>query len=143
MDESIRLAAYALYKRCDDAIKVNDFASAERLCEEAWQLIPEPKFCWDSSYMCLSHTVTLLRGARRYDRARLLVQEYLDSGFHLEYQDGPYFWLGTLYYEMGNLDEAFALFDRANRMSRGRCFKEEDPRYETFYKGLRSKGRPN
>jgi hypothetical protein len=143
MDESIRLAAYDLFRQAKEFVQAQDFATAERCCIQAWGLIPEPKYGWDSSYMCLLYAVKFLRGAKCYDVPMKLVHEYLLSGYYRDHEDGPYFWLGTLHYEKGEMAEAFNQFDRANRMSRGRCFKEEDPRYKAFYKAFKTRGRPN
>ncbi|HKE83195.1 MAG TPA: hypothetical protein VKB50_05560 [Vicinamibacterales bacterium] len=142
MDESIRTAAYDLFRQAKESLQTQDFASAERCCMEGWGLIPEPKYGWDSSYMCLLYVVRFLRGARCYDLAMKLVHEYLLSGYHHDYVYGPYFWLGTLHFEKGEMAEAFGQFDRANKMSAGRCFKEEDPRYKSFYKAFKTRGRP-
>ncbi|ULQ46503.1 hypothetical protein JN531_015560 [Flagellatimonas centrodinii] len=130
---------YALLRKAQEAIAIGDEDSAERFCDDAWNAIPEPKYGWDSSYICTSHEVALLRSLRRFDKAISLTQGYLDSGFHLEYEDGPFFWLGTLHFEKDDLDKAYEFFERANKMSRGHCFREEDPKYKLFFKGYAAK----
>jgi TolA-binding protein len=134
---------YASFKKAKDAAAVGDETSAERYCDEAWQQIPEPKYGWDSSYVCTLHMSTLLRGLRLYDKAIDVVNGYLQSGFHLEYQDGPYFWLGAIYFEKGELSEAYSYLSCADKMSRGRCFREEDPKYKSFLKTFKAEGRNN
>ena len=55
------------------------------------------------------------------------------SGAVESYEDGPCFLLGTIYYEMGSSDNAFKWLSQANEISKGRCFREEDPKYLKFY----------
>lgn len=57
-----------------------------------------------------------------------------DSGTVKDHQDGPRFMQAAIYFAA--CDEASALqwFTEANRISKGRCFREEDPRYLAFFK---------
>lgn len=141
MDEAIRLRVYGLFTEAKECVARGNLDRAAHLCEEAWKLIPDPKYGWDSSYMCVLGMAQFLRGAQRYDRAIEIVQGYLDSEYHEEYQHGPHFWLGTLHFEKGELGVAYSCFDRANKISRGRCFRDEDPRYKAFFNAFKTKGR--
>ncbi len=132
---------YAVLAKAKPAVESGDNQLASQYSDEAWALVPEPRFGWDSSYICTHHTVKILRRAGLYDKAIALVNSYMTSGFHLDYQDGPYFWLGTLHFEIGEMEEAFGLLKRANSMSGGRCFLEEDPKYKKFLKTFKSESR--
>ena len=138
MEDAVRVPIYELFAKAKRAILIGDTATADELCDAAWARMPEPKFGWDVTYVCLRGTVTYLRAAGRYDKALGLVNDYLASDYYLDYQDGPYFWLGTLHYEKGEMAKAYEHFDRANAMSRGRCFVEEDPRYVRFFKDFKA-----
>jgi tetratricopeptide (TPR) repeat protein len=140
MDESIRVRVYDLFKQAKEALESDDNCAAELCCDQAWNIIEEPKYGWDSSYMCLLYAVRYLRGASCYDKAIALVDGYLTFGHHHSYEDGPYFWLGTLWYEKGELGKAFSYFKKANKISKGRCFVEENSKYKTFYKTFKTTG---
>jgi tetratricopeptide (TPR) repeat protein len=134
MSDTVRLPIDDLFQQAKQAIASGDHASAVQLCEEAWNRIPEPRFGWDTTYVRLGIFVKFMRASRSYDKPISIVNAYLGSEHYRDYQHGPYFWLGTLYFEKGDLETAFDYFQRANAMSRGRCFVEEDPRYKAFFR---------
>ena len=138
LEEARRLSIFGLLREAIEAAKAGDRARALELCEDAWNYTPEPRYGWDVTYACLDAAVKCLRITGHYDRAIQLVEGYLESGYFLEYQDGPDFWLGTLHFEKGSLDEAYRYLEAANRISRGRCFVEEDPRFKAFFKTFKS-----
>lgn len=140
MKDAVRIPIYDLFARAKQASEVGNYAETERRCDEAWARIPEPRFGWDVTYMCLSGMVDFLRAAGRYDKVITLVEDYLSSEYCLDYEVGPYFWLGTLHYEKGDLGKAYSYLERANKMSRGRCFVEEDPKYKQFFKTYKTTG---
>jgi len=135
MDEPIRLQVYEKFGAALNALKTGDRRGAYDLGEEAWALVPEPKYGWDTSYMCLLMMVKALRGAGKCDPAIELVNGYVTSPHYAPHESGPYFWLGTLYFEKGDFAQAHSYLDRANKMSRGRDFVDEDKRYRDFYFG--------
>jgi tetratricopeptide (TPR) repeat protein len=139
MPDDVRLPIYAVFSEAKQAAAAGDHARAEQLCEDAWGRIPEPKFGWDVTYVCLGAFVKYMGASRSYDKPIEAVNAYLGSPYYAEYQDGPYFWLGSLYYEKGDLARAFEYFERANAMSKGRCFVEEDPRYKAFFRTCKTR----
>lgn len=46
----------------------------------------------------------------------------------------PDFLMGIMHFELKDENAAFAHFDRASKMSKGRCFQGEDKKYQAFYK---------
>jgi tetratricopeptide (TPR) repeat protein len=134
MEDAIRIPIYDLFGQAKEAAKIGDSDTVEHLCDEAWAKVPEPKFGWDVTYMFLLGMAQLLRIAGKYDKAIDVVSRYVASEYFLDYQYGPYFWLGALYFEKGDLIRSYEFFDRANRMSRGRCFDGEDRKYKRFFK---------
>jgi tetratricopeptide (TPR) repeat protein len=143
IDEAVRLRVYSLFKEARAALLAADRDSCKHLCNEAWALIPDPKFGWDVSYMCVLAMAEFLRDAGALEQALDTVDAYLASPYYLEYQDGPHFWLGTIYFEQGRFAEAFLHMDKANGMSRGRCFAEQYQRYKAFFTSFRTDHRPN
>ena len=143
INEEIRLEVYRLLGAAKKAGESGDIATSTQLANEAWSHIPEPKFGWDVTYVCIGAMVKLLRRCGQHDQAMAIVNGYLQSPYYLDYQDGPHFWLGTLQYEKGDLAAAYQHFERANRMSRGRCFVEEDSKYKGFFKMFKTSGKPN
>lgn len=119
--------------RAKAAFEKSDFEEAGRLALEAWEIVPEPKFGWDRSYMFLFSLFRSGRLSSHRKRIIDIVDDYLRSAWYLDGQDGPHFWRGALLFEEGQFDAAFEDLQRAAKMYRGRCFQEEDPRYKKFY----------
>lgn len=67
--------------------------------------------------------------------------ELFDSGTVKEYQHAPRFMLATVYFAMGDEASALKWFAEANRISTGRCFREQDPRYLEFFRARAPKKR--
>jgi len=139
LDAALRDAILGLFALARKARDSENRVDAVRLSEEAWAQVPEPKFGWDVTYVFLSRMVRFFRDGGQIDEGIQLVNSYLGSGNHLDYEDGPYFWLGTLYFEKGELQKAYEHFVRAEKMSGGGCFREEDPRYKQFVKTFKGK----
>jgi tetratricopeptide (TPR) repeat protein len=139
MPDSVRIPIYDVFSRAKCAVETGNYVESERLCDVAWELIPEPKLGWDVSYICLKGMVDFLRAGGSDEKAIKLVETYLASEHYDDFEHGPYFWLGTLYYEKGNLDKAYSYFERDNKMSKSRCFEEENSKYKTFFKTYKTK----
>jgi tetratricopeptide (TPR) repeat protein len=110
--------------------KSGDAAEAVRLAEDAWNQLPDPKFEWDVSW---SYTLALgcvYRDSAHFSEALKLLDALFESGSVQPYQDGPSFLRGTIYYEMGDMVNARKWLGEANRISKGRCFREEPKKYK-------------
>jgi hypothetical protein len=138
LDPALRDAILALFAQARKALDSENRDEAVSFSTEAWARVPEPKFGWDVTYVFLSRMVRFFRNGAQIDEGIKLVNGYLGSGHHLEYEDGPYFWLGTLYFEKGDLQRAYDYFVRAEKMSGGRCFRDEESRYKQFFKTFKS-----
>lgn len=134
LDDAVRNNLNEMIKSAFLDIKNGDLQSAISIGDNIFESIPEPKYGWDYSYILLECMVEILRSTGQYGKAFELVNKYISSPYYLDYEDGPYFWLGTLYFEKSEFSEAYENFQRANKISRGRCFVEEDPKYKAFYK---------
>jgi hypothetical protein len=126
-----------------NATERGDPDGAARACMQVWEQLPEPKYQWDFSYVFLHGMVTYLRSARRnYDELVKIVEGYISSKYFDPEDYGPYFWLGTLAYERGDTEAAYQYFEKANKMTGGRCFADQDPRYRAFFKETRALRKP-
>jgi tetratricopeptide (TPR) repeat protein len=111
-------------KNCETAIQ---------LAIKAWEEIPEPKFGWDVSKSFTLGIAETYRDCKIYPPAIKFLEDLFSSNTVKEYQDGPYFMMGTTYYEMGDNNNALKWLTQANAISKGRCFREEDPKYLKFF----------
>lgn len=97
--------------------------------QAAWARLPEPKFGWDVSKSYTHALATLYRDAGRFGEAVTLMTALFASGTVQPHQDRPHFILGTIYYEMGDMENARRWLGEANRISKGRCFRDEPEKY--------------
>ena len=123
----------SLFFKSYSELKVGNYNECYSILEEAWALIPGPVYNWDVSWSFIRAKVKILSELDKVDLAIELVDEYIDSGYMLEYEDGPFFLKGKLFFLMGRKEKSFELFNRANSISRGRCFRDEDEKYLNFY----------
>ncbi len=104
------------------------------LAELAWKELPEPKFEWDVSKSYVHALALIYRDARKHTDALALMAELFRSGTVKPYQDQPYFVTGTIYYEMGDVENATKWLGDAKRISKGRCFLGESSKYSDVVK---------
>jgi len=133
LDESVLERIHAIQWRAKAALDRADHEQAAVLALQAWDAVPEPKFGWDRSYVFLFSLFRSTRLSRRRKEVIGIVNDYLRSDYYLAIEDGPHFWIGALSFEEGQLDTAFENLERAVQISRGRCFREEDPKYKKFF----------
>ena len=139
LDPKLREKIDAAFIQAKKLLKEGSINEALELGKEAWHMLPEPKFDWDVTQSYTHAMATLYRDAKKYDVAIALMKEMLASRELKPYQDRPYFILGTIYYEKGDMQEARYWLKKADKISRGRCFQEEpvkykeaiDPKHET------------
>ncbi|MFC3653410.1 hypothetical protein ACFONN_17765 [Dyella humi] len=116
-----------------EALKNGDADKAQSLLERGWKLIPEPKAECDIS---ISKALASIRLMAQSNKPQLAVR-WIDELKKLpvsKIDAEPDFLMGVAYFEMGDLDGAFAHFDKSSKMSKGRCFQGEDKKYQEFYK---------
>lgn len=109
-----------------------DTEQAIKLSEDAWDLLPDPKFEWDVSKSYTHAMAVRYRDAKKYDEAIRLMKSLFESNTVKPYQDEPYFIMGTIFYEKGDLDEARRWLKKANEISNGRCFQGEPEKYKNL-----------
>lgn len=134
IDTTIRDSIDELFIQSAQAQKAGDMESAIKLAEQAWEKLPEPKFDWDVSISFAHSIAETYRDAKLFDKALSIMQILFESGTLFDYEDGPRFMLATIYYHQGNLVQAKKWFTIADKISKGRCFREEPQEYFQFYK---------
>lgn len=112
-------------------------AEAQSLLEIAWNLIPQPKADYETSAAFLRSAVRLMAESSNPSFGSRWANEF-DSASFSEVDAEPSYVLGMLNYALGDHAEAYAHFNKASDMSKGRCFEGEDPKYKRFFKSFQS-----
>ncbi|WP_080424597.1 tetratricopeptide repeat protein [Burkholderia ubonensis] len=134
LDTSVRDQIDALFIQAKSKLESGDKSGAIQDAEAAWKTLPEPKFGWDVSKSFTHALAKIYRNTGHFQNAVALMNELFASGTVKPYQDGPRFVTATIYFEMGDNENAMKWFDEANQISKGRCFQGEDKKYQEFYK---------
>ncbi|TMO04454.1 hypothetical protein [Pseudoalteromonas sp. S558] len=117
------------FKKLDE----NKLNEAQSIAEKAWELLPEPKFDWDVTLSFVSGICEMYKELELHKEAHAILDELFEFGNLKPYQDGPIFLRGAIYFEQGELELAKVWFDKANTISKGRCFVSQPKKYKTFY----------
>ena len=123
----------ALYISAYEALEKKDLNTAKEQAENAWELLPEPKFDWDVTLSFVSGICDMYKELGFYEKSHKIVDELLNSDHLDDYDDGPIFLKGAIYFEQGKLELAKEWFDKANTISKGRCFVSQPKKYKAFY----------
>jgi hypothetical protein len=111
-----------------------DDAEAQFL--SAWNLLPDPKTDHDYAQSLARGLVKFSRDTKQPQKAK----SWLDV-MRLAYGPGPddsvEFMAGTVYFEAGDLNEAFRIFDGLYGKFKQRPFQGEDKKYLDFYKNYK------
>lgn len=134
LDATVRDEIDALFIRAKGKLESGEKSGAIQDAEAAWKTLPEPKFGWDVSKSFAHALAKMYRDTGNFKNAIALMNELFASGTVKPYQDGPRFVTATIYFEMGDNENAMKWFDEANQISKGRCFRGEDKKYQEFYK---------
>src|SRR5688500_15118782 len=103
-------------------------AEAETAFLQAWKVLPEPKSQYDYAQTLSRGMVTFYRDTKQFDKAYRWI-EVARAAYGPEVDDFVEFLAGTVYFEAGDLDRAFATFDDQYKKYRQTPFKAKDKRY--------------
>ncbi|MDC9524160.1 hypothetical protein PSH54_01400 [Pseudoalteromonas sp. Angola-30] len=117
------------FKKLDE----NKLNEAQSIAEKAWHLLPVPKYDWDVTISLVSDICDFYKELGAYEKSHKILDELLNSDHLDDYDDGPIFLKGAIYFEQGELELAKMWFDKANTISKGRCFVSQPKKYKTFY----------
>ena len=123
-----------MYREARSRLAIGKLDEGILLAETGWKELPEPKFGWDVSKSYAHALALVYRDTNRYHEALSIMSELFKSGTVKSHQDQPYFITGTIYFEMGDVENARKWLEEANRISKGRCFRDEPEKYERFLK---------
>lgn len=129
LDISLRDEIDKQFRSARAQLNAGSIEHAVQTGREAWSRLPEPKFGWDVSKSYTHALALLYRDAKMFSEGIKLMESLFASGTVLAHQDRPYFVLGTLYYEAGDLENARRWLGDANRISKGRTFRDEPEKY--------------
>lgn len=132
LNESVRDEIDVILRHAQKALTTGDKQSATKLVEEAWSKLPDPKFGWDVSKSFAHAVAELYRDTGNFSAALKVMNNLFLSGTVKPYQDGPYFILGTIYFELGDLENAKKSLIKAAKISKGRCFNGEPEKYKSI-----------
>ncbi|XTZ38662.1 hypothetical protein ACQYRI_00960 [Salmonella enterica] len=109
------------------------FAEALNKYDEAYALLPEPKFEWEmiSAWLagCYFNVYFSLQNFTKAKDWAIIELKYRSSDIDIT----PYMNIGMASYELGDLDDAFNNFDTAYKYGQERPFKEYPKKYLNFY----------
>lgn len=137
LDVETRNEMDRLFIRSRKLLEEGQTTEALALAEEAWAKLPEPKYDWDVTLSFTHAMAKRYRDAKHFDKALAVMKWLFASGVVEAFEDGPRFITGTIYYDAGNLVEAKKWFSEANKISKGRCFRDEPPKYKEFFTGVK------
>lgn len=129
LDPTLRDEIDSTFRRARKLLSDGQAEVALDLAQTAWGRLPDPKFDWDVSQSYVHALALIYRDTHRYSEGLALMKDLFTSGTVLEYEDRPRFVLGTIYFDMGDIEEARRWLIEANRISRGRCFRDEPEKY--------------
>jgi tetratricopeptide (TPR) repeat protein len=120
-----------------EAWKKGDVRSAEKYFLSAWQCIPEPKVEYDYAQSLSGGIVEFYRETGQYQKAKHWIEimrsayKFPEASEHSnDYVD---FFAATVFYETGEFEVAFSIFDKQFKKYKARPFQGEDKKYLEFY----------
>lgn len=116
-----------------EAWKNSDLYAAEENFVSAWAAIPEPKNNYDYAQSIASGLVVFFRDTNQIQKAKKWL-EVMRQMYSSPTDDYVEFTAATVHFESGDLDLAFAIFDKQFKNFKNRPFDGEDKKYLEFYK---------
>lgn len=124
---------YDLGKRGREAWQSGDIKLAEELFQSAWDVLPSSKFECDYSQSISRGMTAFYRDTHQFEKAN----HWLDitrKAYGPEWNPSVEFLGATVYFEAGDLDQAFELFELLFKKYGKRPFEGEPSKYLDFYK---------
>src|SRR6187402_2689164 len=114
LPESIRLKIDDLLEKAGHASRDGDRNLEEQYAIKAWELLPEPKLGWDFySNTIPRDNMIFYRNMKAFDKALYWLEITRESygSTPQEPNQSVEFYAATIYYEMGQVEKAYAIFD--------------------------------
>jgi tetratricopeptide (TPR) repeat protein len=122
-----------------DAWMNGNVTAAETHFLSAWDLIPEPKNTYDYAQSLSGGLTVFYRDTKQNEKAKkwLEIMRQMYSSSNDEHVE---FTAATIYFQAGQFDLAFTIFDKQFKKFKARPFEGEDKKYLEFYKKRASGG---
>lgn len=119
--------------------KGNEYSTEQKydlaisLYDQAWGILPEPKFEWEmlSSWLAGSYFTANFH-KRDFGKAKEWALKQKKSDYS-KINTAPLIDLGMVYYELNGFDEAYRYFNDAYDYGKERAFKGRPKKYLEFY----------
>jgi tetratricopeptide (TPR) repeat protein len=105
---------------------------AENLFLQAWGLLPEPPTEYDRAQSLSRALVTFFRDTGQFEKAKKWLNT-MRLAYGPEPNESVEFMAGTVYFDGGESDEAFRIFDALFKKFKRRPFQGKDKKYLEFY----------
>lgn len=128
-----------LLRQAGEAARGNEPERSESLMLRAWEILPEPKLGWEFySNIMPRDNLLFYRDTRQFDKAKHWLEVTRES-YGPGRDESIEFDAATLWYEMGDFDQAFEEFDRQYKAFKKRPFEGHDKKYLDFYMSRKKK----
>jgi len=133
LDEKISDGIDQKFSKAFELKDSDEIDASYSVMKEALSMIPSPICQWSESLIIILSACEHFIAINKLDDANILVDEYLNSDFCKAYEDSSRFVKGAILFEMGKLEQAKEWFNKANSISKGRCFVNQPKKYKTFF----------
>lgn len=122
---NLRDQAYTLLQK-------NDLHKAEAAIQEAWNLLPEPKFNTSCSYIILTSLYPILIRKGKYEAAKLVLTDWITDletcGYRI-FETTPYILLGEIHLHLDEIEDTKQQFYKAVKLGASKRDFAEKPAF--------------
>lgn len=121
-----------LMELSEEAWEEKNYLKSIKYCEDAWNILPEPKVNHEDSYMIIKDIIETYGLIDDWQNAKKWVPQIFECDKERVDDGDREFIAGKVEFELGNIDEAKKLFHTADMKSKSACFEDEDPKYKAI-----------
>jgi tetratricopeptide (TPR) repeat protein len=133
LDEKVSDGIDKKFSKAFEFKDMNEIDASYNAIKEALAMLPSPISQWSESLIIILSACEHFIAINKLEDANELVDEYLTSDYCDAYEDSSRFVKGAILFEMDELEQAKEWFDKANSISKGRCFASQPKKYKTFF----------
>jgi len=139
LPDNVKVRIDNLLRQAGEKERAGDFSASEMYSIEAWNLLPDPKFCWNFySNIIPRDNLIFYRDTKQFDKAEHWLAITRET-YGPDRNEVIEFLSATLWFEMGEFDKAFEEFDLQYKSFKTRPFQGHDKKYLDFYLSKKSK----
>ncbi|PCJ55342.1 MAG: hypothetical protein COA79_21100 [Planctomycetota bacterium] len=114
--------------------ELKNYETSLNYLKDSWNLLPSPKTDFDDSYHIVELIISLyLENLNLPLEAKNWVKIFYECDTARIDSGERHFVDGKTEYALGNIESSMILFSKAYKLSEGRCFIDEDPKFKTLY----------